>query len=87
MNTQRYMMIMGSVLGSIILTPGLEDLVRVYIISVVVFITTVVNIIFRIDRIREYIVKRISSDVIKEILKDKDVSRIMRDKFSQDKER
>lgn len=67
---------------SVLFTPALEELAKVYIISVVVFVTMLINLIFRINQVREWIVKRITTDVMNEIFKDKDVRKLLAKKFS-----
>jgi len=79
--TKIYISTMTAILGGIMFSPAFDTLVQVYVISVVVFVSTVVNFLFRIQKIREYIVKRITQDVLAEIMKDSDVRRIIAEKI------
>jgi hypothetical protein len=44
-----------------------EDLFKVYVVTVVVLVTTFVNLIFRINKISDYIVKYVSAKVLEEL--------------------
>jgi hypothetical protein len=68
---------------SVLFTPALEELAKVYIITVVVFVTLMINLIFRVNQVREWIVRRITTDVLNELMKDKDVRRLLAKKFSE----
>lgn len=66
----------------IFFTPELESLVRIYLISVVAFITTIVNLLFRLETIRKKIVQKIVADVMSEIFKDDDIRDLIAKKHS-----
>jgi hypothetical protein len=68
---------------SVLFTPALEEMAKVYIITVVVFVTLMINFIFRANQVREWIVRRITTDVMNELFKDKDVRRLLAKKFSE----
>lgn len=82
MSTKQFIGSLGAIMMSVLFTPALEELAKVYVISVVVFITMLINLLFRLNQVREWIVKRIMSDVLNEIYKDKDVRAILTRKFS-----
>jgi hypothetical protein len=68
---------MSSVVASVFFIPEWDVMLKVYVISVVVFITGLINVLFRIQKIREMVVNAITADVIQQILKDPDVRKLM----------
>ena len=82
MTETKYYSSLAGICMSVMFSGALEDMAKVYVISVVVFITILINLIFRANAIREYIVKRITADVMSEIFKDSDVRKLLANKFS-----
>jgi ribosomal protein S13 len=65
----------------VFLTPWLEDLLKIYLISAIVLIALTVNVAFRIKELRDIIVEHIVQAVMQRVLMDKDVQKIMQWKF------
>lgn len=72
MTTRQYIGAMSIVLSSVVLIPEWEWMLKVYVISVVTLVTALFHVLFRIQKIREYIVNRIVVDVMQELFKDED---------------
>ena len=83
MTQTKYYSSLAGICMSVMFSGVLEDMAKVYVISVVVFVTVLINLFFRANVIREYIVKRITTDVMSEIFKDSDVRKLLAKKFSE----
>lgn len=77
MSKQAYATSMVTVVLGVFFSPGLTELLQVYVITVVVFVTIVINLLFRIQTLRQWIVERLTADVLQEIFKDKDVLKLL----------
>jgi len=64
---------MMSIGASIWFFPDFTELVKIYIISVVVVVTVIINILFRLQMLRKMIVEMIVQDV----LRDPDIQKII----------
>jgi hypothetical protein len=54
--------------ASVFFTPAVDELVKVYIVSIVTLVSALFNILFQWQKIREYIVRRLVADVLEELL-------------------
>jgi len=63
---------------SVMFVPEWTELVKVYVISVVVLVTALINILFRIAWLREYVVNKLVTTAIQEILKDRDIQKLIK---------
>lgn len=78
MTTRTYILAVSSIIMGIVVIPDWELMLKVYVISVVAFITVIINLLFRIQKIREWIVNQITADVIRQVLTDEDIRKLLR---------
>jgi hypothetical protein len=81
MNRAVYIFANAAMSLGVFLTPWLEDLLKIYLISAIVLIALTVNVAFRIKELRDIIVEHIVQAVMQRVLMDKDVQKIMQWKF------
>ena len=74
MNTRQYYIALSTICMSIFLSPGIESLLRVYLIAIVWTVSAFIGLLFRWKQLREYIVKRIMVDVMEELFLQKSLS-------------
>ncbi len=80
----KYITSLLAITMGIFFIPELETAIRVYIVSVVVFTTMLVNLLFNIEKLRQWIVQKIISDVMAELFKNADVRRLLSKNISDD---
>ena len=68
---------------SIILTPWLEDMLKLYLICAVVIIAFTVNVAFRVKWLMDIIVEHLVQAVLQKVLRDQDIQKIMSWKFEE----
>ena len=76
-----------SIMLSIVLTPWLEDLLKIYLITAVVIITLTINVAFRIKWLMNIIIEHLVQAVLNKVLQDQDVQKIMHWKFEEMRKR
>jgi hypothetical protein len=81
MNRAFYIIANTSITLSIFLTPWLEDLMKLYLISAVVLIALTVNVAFRIKWLLDIIVEHLVQAVLNKVLQDQDIQKIVKWKF------
>ncbi|MGD0591052.1 MAG: hypothetical protein ABSA44_09675 [Bacteroidota bacterium] len=81
MSRAAYIIANATMLLSIALTPWLEDLLKLYLISAVVLITLTINVAFRIKWLMDIIVEHLVQAVLNKVLQDQDIQKIMHWKF------
>lgn len=64
---------MSSVIASVWFFPDLTELVKVYVITVVVLVTAIINLLFSWERLRRMIVEQ----VVCEVLRDPDIQKLI----------
>jgi hypothetical protein len=68
-----YITWLTSVFISIFAIPDMQELIKVYIISVVVLVTVVINLLFQVQRLRQYVVDLLVSEALSKFFEDPDV--------------
>jgi hypothetical protein len=68
-----YITWMMSIFVTILAIPEWQELIKIYIISVVVLVTVVVNLLFQIQRLRIYVVDLLVSEALSKFFEDADV--------------
>ncbi|TAK63651.1 MAG: hypothetical protein EPO24_04065 [Bacteroidetes bacterium] len=71
MSARQYYIGLTMICASILLTPEFEQLVRVYLITVVAIVSGFISLLFRWKQLRIYITKRIIADVMEELFTQK----------------
>jgi len=66
---------------SIALVPWLEDLLKIYLIAMVAILTLTVNVAFRMRSIWEWIIEKALQEVIKRLMQDEDMKKIIKMRF------
>lgn len=77
MTTRTFWAYLSGLIISVFFIPQLEELIKMYVISVVVLITVIINLLFRFQRVREWVVNQITADVIRQVLQDADVRKLL----------
>lgn len=85
MITKTYITSLLAVTMGIFFIPDLETAVRVYLISVVTFVTTIINLLFKIEKLRQWIVQKIVADVMAELFKHKEMRELLTKKESNER--
>jgi len=78
-----YIIANASITLTILLTPWLEDLLKLYLISAVILITLTVNVAFRMAWLRDIIIEHLVQAVLNKVLQDQDIQKIMHWKFEE----
>ena len=77
MNQQLHIAANIAIAISIILTPWLEDMLKLYLISTVVIIALTVNVAFRVKWLTDIVVEHLVQAVLQKVLRDQDIQKIM----------
>jgi hypothetical protein len=77
MSVTGYITTLMTLIISVWFIPDWQELFKVYVISTIAFITLIVNLLFRIQKLRELIVRILVTDVKREILNDPDIQKII----------
>lgn len=77
MHVKAYIGALSTIIASAWLTPWLDELIKIYVLTVVVVVTLLVNLVFWFHRIRESIINHLVASVIQQVLADKDVQKII----------
>lgn len=85
MTIKAYITSIVTLIMSVWFTPDWSDLLKVYVISVVVLLTLAINLIFRIGRLREYVINHLVGAVLQELMKDPDIRRLINWKDRQER--
>jgi ABC-type protease/lipase transport system fused ATPase/permease subunit len=64
--------------GSIFAMPDWDTMMKVYSLSVLAALTTVINILFQLQKIREWVVRMLTMDVIQRVFQNPDVNKLMK---------
>lgn len=78
MSITQYIASLISVSITMFLIPGFTDVLRVYVIATIVLISILINLLFRWRQFRDYIVNKIITEVIIELIKDEDVRKVIK---------
>ena len=77
MTTKAYISGLMTLIMSVWFVPDWPELFKVYVISTVAVTTVIMSLLFRIQKLREMIVKVLVADALKEILRDSDVQKLI----------
>jgi hypothetical protein len=69
---------LSSICISLLLIPWLEDLLKIYLIAMVVIITLTINLAFRIEAIWNWIIEKTMEEILKRMMQDEDVKKIVK---------
>ena len=77
MNVKVYIGALTTIAMSVMFIPSWDELIKVYVVSVVALVTAIVNVLFKIGTLREYVVNRLVASAIQEFFKDPDVQKLI----------
>jgi len=81
MSARSYIAANITFISAIVLAPWLEDLLKVYMIVLVVLVSVTFNVVFRIEKLRDMIEEFLIQSVLNKVMRDKDVQEVIRIKF------
>lgn len=79
MNLKVYIGALTTIAMSVMFIPSWDELIKIYVVSVVALVTAIINVLFKIGTLREYVVNRLVASAIQEIFKDHDVQKLMKE--------
>jgi hypothetical protein len=72
-----YIAALMSIGTSVYIVPWVDELVKVYIIAVVILVTVFVNLLFWFARAREFIINHFVAAIIQRVLSDHDIQKLI----------
>lgn len=77
MTVKVYVGILSTIVMSIWFTPDWNEMFKVYVVTTVAIVTFIVGVLFHISSIREKVVNHLVAAVLQEILKDRDIQKLI----------
>ncbi len=66
---------------SIALLPWVEDLLKLYLVTIVIILTLTINVAFRIKAIWEWTIEKALQEIIERLMEDEDMKKIIKMRF------
>jgi hypothetical protein len=76
MTKRFYVLAMGTMLSSIFVMPDWDTMTKMYAFSMIGALTTIIQFLFQLQKIREWIVRMLTKDVIQEVMRHPDMNKI-----------
>jgi hypothetical protein len=67
--------------------PWLDDLLKMYLVAMIVIITLTINVVFRIEAIWGWLIIKIEQEVLRRLLEDEDMRKIVKMRYDAMMER
>jgi len=77
MGMRAYIFGNAALILGVFMIPGIEDVIRVYVVSVVVLISVLFNILMAWGKLRGYVINKLYIAVLTELLMDPDIRKII----------
>jgi hypothetical protein len=73
LGVKAYITWLTSIFVTILAIPEWQELIKIYVVSVVVLVTTLISLLFQIHRLRQYVVDLLVSEALSRFFEDADV--------------